>query len=235
MLYITGDTHGERTRIWYLERSIHMTWQDTLIICGDFGFVWNGSAEENEYLDGWAQSPYTVCFVDGNHENFDLLSQYPVEEWHGGKVHKIRPNIIHLMRGQVFTLEGKTFFTMGGAYSIDRYMRRKNLSYWDEELPSSEDYHEAHRNLTANHYQVDYVLTHTAPCEVIRYMASQKHFFLDEHDAELTGYLEYLRHELTFTHWYFGHFHVDWDVTDQFSVLFQKVVAIGVPRPDDEG
>ena len=25
-----------------------------------------------------------------------------VELWHGGKVHKVRPSVIHLMRGQVF-------------------------------------------------------------------------------------------------------------------------------------
>ena len=234
MLYITGDTHGETSRIWYLERTWHMTWQDTLIICGDFGFIWNGSPRENAFLDQWADSPYTVCFVDGNHENFDLLKLYPEEEWNGGRVHRIRRNILHLMRGQVYTMEGKTFFTMGGAYSIDRYMRTKNISYWDEELPNSDDYHEADRNLKAHDYKVDYVLTHTAPREVIRYLAGKGHFFLDEHDAELTGYLEYLRHELQFTHWYFGHFHADMEITDKFTLLFQKVVPLGQPHETDE-
>ena len=48
-----------------------------------------------------------------------LLDEYPVEQWHGGNVHKIRPHVIHLMRGQVFELQGRTFFTMGGAQSHD--------------------------------------------------------------------------------------------------------------------
>jgi hypothetical protein len=47
------------------------------------------------------------------------LNAYPVEEWHGGKVHKIRPSVIHLMRGQVYELQGKKFFTFGGAQSHD--------------------------------------------------------------------------------------------------------------------
>ena len=58
--------------------------------------------------------PFTVLFVSGNHENFDLLKVLPTEEWHGGKVQFIRPHVIHLLRGQVFEIEGYTFFTMGG-------------------------------------------------------------------------------------------------------------------------
>lgn len=73
--------------------------------------------------------------MDGNHENFDLINEYPVEEWCGGKVHIIRcdkegkPKIIHLMRGQVFEIEGKKIFTVGGAYSIDKYMRTPHRSW----------------------------------------------------------------------------------------------------------
>ena len=37
---------------------------------------------------------------------------------HGGKVHRIRPHVLHLMRGQVFDIEGHTFFTMGGVKSV---------------------------------------------------------------------------------------------------------------------
>lgn len=34
-------------------------------------------------------------------------------------MHWVRPNILHLMRGQVFELQGYTFFTLGGAKSHD--------------------------------------------------------------------------------------------------------------------
>ena len=69
-----------------------------------------------DWLEG---KPFTTLFVDGNHENFDRLYAYPVEEWHGGKVHKIRPSVIHMMRGQVFAIDGKSVFTFGGASSHD--------------------------------------------------------------------------------------------------------------------
>lgn len=58
-------------------------------------------------------------FVDGNHENFDKLYQYPEKDWHGGRVHEIRPNVLHLMRGHVFDIQGHSFFCMGGAMSHD--------------------------------------------------------------------------------------------------------------------
>jgi hypothetical protein len=44
-----------------------------------------------------------------------------VENWHGGKVQAIRKNVLHLMRGQIYEIEGQTFFIMGGAACHDTY------------------------------------------------------------------------------------------------------------------
>lgn len=96
-----------------------MTKDDYMIVCGDFGCVWNGDKSDDTQLDRLEALPFTVLFVDGNHENFDALNKYPVEEWHGGKAHKIRPQVIHLIRGQVLELQDRIFFTMGGAQSYD--------------------------------------------------------------------------------------------------------------------
>ncbi len=96
-----------------------MTRDDFMIICGDFGGVWEGGKKDARSLDRLENLPFTTLFVSGNHENFDLLRKYPIEEWNGGKVQRIRPHVIHLMRGQVFDLQGYSFFTMGGARSHD--------------------------------------------------------------------------------------------------------------------
>ena len=37
----------------------------------------------------------------------------------GGKIQRIRPSIIHLMRGQVYLIDGKKVFSFGGASSQD--------------------------------------------------------------------------------------------------------------------
>ena len=58
---------------------------DILFIAGDFGFVWDNSPEEQAIREIIAEKKYTTCFVDGNHENFDLLESYPVSHWCGAK------------------------------------------------------------------------------------------------------------------------------------------------------
>ena len=76
MIYVTGDTHGDY-KIFSQKKFKNIKEGDTLIICGDFGFIWNGDAKEKKILDKLAKKKYNICFVDGTHENFDLLDKYP--------------------------------------------------------------------------------------------------------------------------------------------------------------
>ena len=121
MIYATGDLHGNSLRFQpqYFPEQAEMTKDDYMIVCGDSGCVWNGDKSDDPQLDRLETLPFTVLFIDGNHENFDALSEYPVEQWRGGKVRIIRPHVMHLMRGQAFELQGCTFFAMGGAQSHD--------------------------------------------------------------------------------------------------------------------
>ena len=141
-IFVTGDTHREfrKFNTTRFPQQRYLGKEDYVIICGDFGLVWDIIREERKpweekesiplsekkesrdeawWLDWLEALPFTVLFIDGNHENFDRLYKYLVEEWHGGKVQFIRSNVIHLMRGQVFDINGSTFFTMGGAASHD--------------------------------------------------------------------------------------------------------------------
>ncbi len=124
---------------------------------------------END-LKFYEELPFTTLFVDGNHENFTLLNQYPVTTWNGGKVHKISDHVYHLMRGQVFEMEGKTFFTFGGADSRDKRMRIENVSWWKEERPTEEEIAEAKFNLMRYNNTVDYVITHCPPAYVTNFL-----------------------------------------------------------------
>ncbi len=230
MVYVTGDFHGDINRFSdaFLPNESCWTEKDYLIICGDFGFVFLNNEAEKERLDMLEKKPYTILFADGNHENFNALSNYPVEMWNGGKVHRIRKNICHLMRGQCFTIEGKKYFTMGGAYSIDRGWRKKDVSYWDAEIPNDDEYKEASDTVFKNNKKFDYIITHTAPREIIMRLG----YYPRCHDMELTGYLEWIMYECEFERWFFGHFHEDESLIDgKFRALYYDVEKIG----DDEG
>ncbi len=229
MIYITGDTHGEIGRFGEhgIDGAHTLTEKDYLIVTGDFGFLFYPPgtmeyASRQGDLDTMSKKPYTILFVDGNHENFPMIFSYPEEEWMGGRVHRIRPNILHLMRGQVYTIQGKTFFTMGGAYSIDRYLRQEGVSFWQEEIPSPEEYKTATANLARVNNRVDVVLTHTAPLEIIRQMGRTP----DPHDRELCGFLEWVMYDVKFEHWYFGHWHIDRTFYGKIHAVYQEYIPL---------
>lgn len=229
MIRITGDTHRTIGRFMKGNPNfIHdTTWgEDVLIVAGDFGFVFLDTPEEHDWLD-WLErtKPYTIAFVDGNHENHPRIAEYPEEIWNGGWINRIRKNIIHLKRGQVFEIEGKKIFTMGGAYSIDRATRKLGYSYWNEELPNDSEYKEGVKNLKKYGYNVDYIVTHTAPKEVILHMG----FNPDPHDYELTGFLEYVMYQCkdNMKQWLYGHWHLDEEYYGgKFRALLNDVVTL---------
>ena len=226
MIHFTGDTHGSEDRFRMLAAygEPHWTKEDYLMVGGDFGYLFANNRRENVFLDELEQKPYTICFCDGNHENFPAIYSYPEENWNGGKIHRIRKNVIHLMRGQVYTIDGKKIFTMGGAYSIDKAMRTEGISWWKEELPTNEDYREATRNLEAHAYKVDIILTHTLPREMILTRLLK---IPDHHDAELTGFLDWINDRVEYEMWFCGHWHEDRAISDKIQILYYNVVSIG--------
>lgn len=82
-------------------------------------FAQAGSEVKADMLDFLERRPFTTLFIAGNHENYDALRTYPLEDWHGGKIRRIRPSVLLLERGQVFDVGGKRIFAMGGASSHD--------------------------------------------------------------------------------------------------------------------
>ena len=124
MIFITGDCHGNFSKLNksnFPEQS-QMTKDDFVIICGDFGIIWDTkvSKQELNWLDWFDKKSFTTLFVDGNHENFDRLNtEYEIVDFHGGKAHKINDSIYHLMRGEIFELQNQKFFAFGGAASHD--------------------------------------------------------------------------------------------------------------------
>lgn len=247
MIYITGDTHSNFSRF-EIERfpiQEQMTKNDYVIICGDFGGVWTYQKEsmiEKEKLDWLNNKNFTTLFVDGNHENYTrLYNDYPVEEWHGGKVHKIRDSVLHLMRGEIFDIDGKKIFAFGGARSHDiqdgilnldeeekiyeyrkrrAFFRIRDFSWWDFELPTDEEMKNGIKNLKKVNYKVDYIITHCCPTSIQSLLDPRY-----ERD-NLTDYLQKISEKLEFRKWYFGHYHDYRQVNSQFILLYEDIVPL---------
>ena len=222
MIYVTGDCHGNFARFEqkHFSEQANMTKDDAVIIAGDFGGVWFGDSRDDETLDWLERLPFTLAFVCGNHENYDALERYPVAEWHGGKVHRVRPHVLHLMRGQIFELEGCRFFTMGGAKSHDTNHRINHISWWRQELPSDEEYIEALQNLERYNWQVDYIITHCAPTSIA--LAGSRHNEADR----LTDFLQEVRERATYHYWLFGHYHDNRAIDEKHILLWEQIVRV---------
>lgn len=250
MIYITGDCHQdfERFNLDVFPEQKEMTKDDCVIICGDFGGVWNRNEEssrEAKLMDWLENRPFTTLFVDGNHENFDRLYAYPVEKWHGGKVHKIRPSVIHLMRGQVFEIDGKSIFAFGGASSHDiaggilepddpDFKKKKkkldqgwypyrvnHVSWWKQELPSEEEMQEGIENLAAHDNKVDFIVTHCCASSTQNLLGGG----LYKTDI-LTEYHEKIRQNTSFKKWFFGHYHDNRNVNIEEILIYEQMIRI---------
>lgn len=227
MIYVTGDTHGghDSRILWQHYLLPFLKPQDTLIVAGDFGIGFHNTdtQTETQFLDFLSEQPCTLLFCDGNHEDFNTLNSYPVMQWNGGKVHQLRHNVLHLMRGEIYTLEGKTLLVMGGGYSLDRISRIEGYDWWPEEMPNQADYDNCLANLEKYNYEVDTILTHTAPCESVEYLSRIPTLgikgYLPE-EFRLTSFLQTLQRKVRYSHWYFGHFHVDREIwRGQYALL----------------
>ena len=246
MIFVTGDMHGDFSRLKRktFQEQVHMTKNDYVIICGDFG-VWHNSRREQKWMRWLNTRRFTTLFVDGNHENYDRLSKYPVSDWNGGKVQYINNSVIHLMRGQVYNINGKRFFTMGGASSHDisggilepdapgfqakkkqldaqfAMYRINHVSWWKEELPSPEEYATARRNLSNCGWAVDYMVTHCCPSSVSHGFSAGVY-----RPDYLTDFLEELKNRCIFDRWFFGHYHRTRVIGKKYVMLYDTMLRI---------
>ena len=244
MIFVTGDTHGDVRRFSTeaFPEQKEMTKDDFVVILGDFGLIWNNkqSSYEKYWLEWLNDKPFTTLFIDGNHENHDLLDAMPVEDWHGGRIHRVMPSVIHLMRGQLYEIDGRSVFTFGGAASHDisdgilqpgdgrikvwekqgKMFRVNKESWWERELPSAFEFEEGRLNLELADWKVDFVFTHCTASDIAVLLGG-----FHENDR-LTSYFQDIRLKLEYKRWFFGHYHMDRAVTPSNICLFEQIVQI---------
>lgn len=250
MVFVTGDCHADfhKFSTHNFPEQKEMTREDTVIVCGDFG-IWHNDKDEQYWFKWLSEKPFTVAFVDGNHENFDRLysDEFPIVDFHGGKAHKIRDNIYHLMRGYVFDFDGKKFWCFGGASSHDiddgiidpddyldsgeliatirqwqkenRMFRINHISWWRQEMPSSEEMKFGLKTLEENEFQVDFIISHCCPQDVASAMGYRG-------SDMLTQYFNTVAHDAKFARWYFGHYHTEETIWGKFVCHYDGIERI---------
>ena len=86
MIYITGDTHGEFGRFSnkrMRKQGLELGENDFVIVCGDLGLCWAKDKTFTYNCKNFAEKKYTTLWIQGNHENYDMIEEYPIEGWQG--------------------------------------------------------------------------------------------------------------------------------------------------------
>ncbi|MDR1805297.1 MAG: metallophosphoesterase [Clostridium sp.] len=221
MVYVTGDMHGimDRFSAPALRR---LKKGDYLLVCGDFGFIWDGGKEESAFLKKIGKKKYTVAFVDGSHENFELLDKYPKEDFCGGKARHICGNLWYLMRGELYTIDGESYFAMGGGENTDFESQTGAAAWTGREMPTDEELQHGVESLRRHGSKVDYIITHEPPMKLKEFLCLRQ-----KGETRITGlntYLEELSKAVEYKRWFFGSLHLDKYVSGTHAAVFQNIL-----------
>ena len=229
MIFVTGDIHGGRTlsklssKNWPTGQNL--TKKDYVIITGDFGLLWTDEPDsEEKWWKGWLMAkPWTTLFVDGNHENFNRLNALPQIEKFGSLVGEYADNILHLRRGNIYTIDFMKFFCLGGARSPDKLRRKIGIDWWPEEELNYAEHNFALSNLETNNNEVDFIISHTGPIMLIQLLTLPVYRMTTADTTSI--FLEHVVNTVKFKKLYCGHFHVDKEI-HKFRVLMDDIIEI---------
>ena len=214
MIYLLSDLHGGESMAGINEYLNVSQDGDLLIILGDIGLAFENTQENQRFTEFFLSIKKNIAFIDGNHENFQYINGFPEDDWNGGKVHRLTEHIVHMQRGNVFTIAGKTFFAFGGCKSSPKW-KEQGLWYSGEEA-SEQEMALAYENLKKNKYQVDYILTHKYEEKPFRGTPSQSL-------AELT---EFIEKNVQYKKWYAGHWHTTAKVDEKHMLIYDSLISL---------
>jgi len=230
--FITGDIHGKLDKLIEFKEKFKNTMDFnnvTVIILGDCAFNFYLNKTDRKRKTEANALGFTILNIKGNHElHADKIDSYKMKQWNGAPVYYEEefPNLLFAKDGEIYELNDKKVFVMGGAYSVDKYYRiLRGWTWFDSEQPDEDTKKFAIENLEKNNWNVDVVLTHTAPLK-----AEPVHLFLSQIDQSTVDktteiFLDDISNKLKFDRWYFGHYHGEWDF-DKYHLMFNSWVEL---------
>ena len=216
MFYLTGDTHRKFSRIKeFLKYDFFHTIDDVIIILGDVGINYYGDyGKPNDYelKEELSKLKVTLFCIYGNHEKRpENINSYKEKEWRGGVVYwePEFPNLIFAKDGEIYDFDGNRCIVIGGAHSIDKEYRIKDVDWWADEQPSDKIKARVEERLAKENWKVDVVLSHTCPYKFMPNHALMPDDWGFDFDNSTEHWLDTIKNRLTYNKWYCGHFHTN--------------------------
>lgn len=229
MIYITGDTHRDFSRIKRFCQEFKTTTDDIMIILGDAGINYIGYNMDDKCKDGLAKLPITLFCIHGNHERRPSKElHYELKKFHGDMAYVQRryPNIIFAADGAVYDFAGHNCLVCGGAYSVDKYYRLSRGALWfDDEQPDDATKQKVENKLNKFGHKIDIILTHTCPFKYIPREMFLSGVDQSTVDTSTEEWLDKIEDETSYKQWYCGHYHTNKSI-DKMRFLYDEIVAI---------
>ncbi len=219
MICVIGDTHGDYSRFSH-KKIKALKKGDYLVICGDFGFIWDGSDKEKPVLKKIGSKRYTTLFLAGSHDNYDLLEQYPEEDFLGGRARNICGNLYMLSSGYIFDIGEKKAFAFGGGQAVDIEARMENSTWWEQELPDEAKLEEGSRRIAEAGGRVDCIFTHEPPASLAEFLQTGTPSV--QPTSRLNIYFDKMKNEVQFDMWFFGKLHKNKLIPSRYAAVFDE-------------
>lgn len=207
-MVILGDIHGNFNLI-----GMVVPRNNNVIQVGDFGLGFHAVHDDEKTIDYWNVSwkarGIHVYAIRGNHDN---------PAYWDGRYDGRWSNLTLVKDYTVMQLEHKNWLFVGGAISVDRFMRKTDRDYWpEEEFNLDED---KLNSILEEYKDIDYVVTHTAPQFCFPPTKGSIVNEFSKHDANLLTDLRIERSLVERMYnilsekskpkkWFYGHFHMD--------------------------
>ena len=225
MIYITGDTHREFTKILFLVFQNKTTYDDVIIILGDAGINYYNDNIDNQLKEQLSKVPITFFCIHGNHEKRpQTINTYKEKKFKDGIVYyeDKYPNLLFAKDGEIYNFNNHKVLVIGGAYSIDKEIRiAKGYGWWKDEQPSEKLKKEILEKIKDNK-DIDIVLSHTCPYKYLPHEAFLDGIEQSKVDYGTEKFLDFIEENVNYKKWYCGHFHIDKKI-DKIEFLFNNV------------
>lgn len=223
MVYITGDIHGDPMRIYVFAKKHKLTKNDMVIILGDVGANYYGDERDERTKENLSKVRVPILCVHGNHEMRPWEADgYTLVKWNGGKVwvQEKYPQLLFAKDGEIYTIDGKRYIAIGGAYSVDSYWRIKHhAGWWESEQPTEEIKKFVEKQLQVN--EIDIILSHTCPRKYEPIEAFLPFIDQSSVDTSTEDWLDSIEETVNYQAWYCGHWHIEKDI-DRIHFMFKS-------------
>lgn len=100
-------------------------------------------------------------------------------------------------------------------------VRLHGISWWRAEMPTKLEMIHGMQTLKANGMRADFIISHDGPASSLAILGGGTLA-----PDSLTKYLEKIKQKTNYGRWFFGHYHMDHQITTQDAVIYHQITRI---------